>query len=94
MGKSAQGKTEPLSFIITGDGLAGKQTAEKELRDINLENSEKLAEMTKEELLQEQKKLESSLGMLFSIIVIYSLIEHVVQLKLLCPLQLCLRRRL
>ena len=68
MDESAQGKAEPLSFIITGDGLAGKETARKELRDINIENREKLAEMTKEEILEEQKKLESSLGMVFFII--------------------------
>lgn len=63
MDKEAQEKHEPLSFIVTGDGLADSQTAEKELQDINSENREKLAEMTKEEILEEQKKLESSLGM-------------------------------
>ena len=49
------------SHVVKGSGLSAS-FAEREVKKIHEENAAKLAEMTEAEILEEQKKLISSIG--------------------------------
>jgi hypothetical protein len=70
--KTTQDKFTVISSLISGEGLmagTGNQiSTAKEVENIHKENLDRLATMSKEEILEEQARLKTSLG-LFNIFV-------------------------